>query len=279
MAQLSQKNSLWVPWLLEKHTTLSLTMEAMYLIGRVKATVSFHQEKIPISLASQILSLASTRYGDHFDGQTASLCVKKAMYFDPKTGKEDPAKKGICSNFLCDSTPGDKVQIVGPFGQKLILPNKNPIATHIMVATGTGIAPFRAHLKRMFMENTTSSFQTHNLAWLFTGVATIDNLLYHDEFLKYMKEYPTKFWYNIALSREQINPCGGKLYVQDIMEEHSKCVLNLLDNGAHIYFCGLKEMMPCIQSMLKRVVESQGESWEMKQAALMKNKQWHVDVY
>jgi hypothetical protein len=54
---------------------------------------------------------ASTRYGDDFDERTASFCVRRAVYWDPETRKEDPSNKGICSNFLCDSKPGDKVQI------------------------------------------------------------------------------------------------------------------------------------------------------------------------
>lgn len=61
----------------------------------------------------RLYSIASTRYGDYFDGKTATLCVRRAVYYDPETGKEDPAKKGVCSNFLCDSKPGDKVQITG----------------------------------------------------------------------------------------------------------------------------------------------------------------------
>lgn len=61
----------------------------------------------------RLYSIASTRYGDSFDGRTASLCVRRAVYYDPETGKEDPSKKGICSNFLCDSKPGDKIQITG----------------------------------------------------------------------------------------------------------------------------------------------------------------------
>lgn len=67
----------------------------------------------------RLYSIASTRYGDYFDGKTATLCVRRALYYDPETGKEDPAKMGVCSNFLCDSKPGDKVQIAGKF--RLIL--------------------------------------------------------------------------------------------------------------------------------------------------------------
>ena len=48
----------------------------------------------------RLYSIASSRYGDSFDGQTATLCVRRATYWDPDMGKEDPAKKGVCSN-LC----------------------------------------------------------------------------------------------------------------------------------------------------------------------------------
>lgn len=61
----------------------------------------------------RLYSIASTRYGDSFDGKTASLCVRRAVYYDPETGKEDPSKSGVCSNFLCDAKPGDKIQITG----------------------------------------------------------------------------------------------------------------------------------------------------------------------
>lgn len=61
----------------------------------------------------RLYSIASSRYGDSFDGKTASLCVRRAVYYDPETGKEDPSKNGVCSNFLCDSKPGDKVKIAG----------------------------------------------------------------------------------------------------------------------------------------------------------------------
>lgn len=63
----------------------------------------------------RLYSIASTRYGDSFDGKTASLCVRRAIYYDPETGKEDPSKAGVCSNFLCNAKPGDKVKITGKF--------------------------------------------------------------------------------------------------------------------------------------------------------------------
>lgn len=226
----------------------------------------------------RLYSIASTRYGDDFDGKTASLCVRRAVYVDPETGKEDPEKKGICSNFLCDSKPGDEVKITGPSGKIMLLPESDPNATHIMVATGTGIAPYRAYLRRMFMEDV-PTFKFGGLSWLFLGVANTDSLLYHDEFSEYKNKFPDNFRYDIALSREQRNQSGGKMYVQDKIEEYGEEIFQLLDNGAHIYFCGLKGMMPGIQNTLKQVAEQMGQSWDEKLSALKKNKQWHVEVY
>ena len=62
---------------------------------------------------TRLYSIASTRYGDYFDGKTASLCVRRATYWDPEKNAEDPAKKGICSNFLCDAKPGTEITMSG----------------------------------------------------------------------------------------------------------------------------------------------------------------------
>lgn len=64
-------------------------------------------------MATRLYSIAATRYGDNFDGKTTSLCVRRAVYTDPETGKEVPEKKGVCSNFLCDAKPGDEVTMTG----------------------------------------------------------------------------------------------------------------------------------------------------------------------
>lgn len=61
----------------------------------------------------RLYSIASSRYGDNYDGKTTTLCVRRATYWDPEMGKDDPAKKGICSNFLCDATPGTEITMTG----------------------------------------------------------------------------------------------------------------------------------------------------------------------
>ena len=36
------------------------------------------------------------------------------------------------------------------------------------------------------------------------------------------------------------NKSGGKMYIQDKVEEYSDEVFQRMDKGAHMYFCGLK---------------------------------------
>jgi len=227
----------------------------------------------------RLYSIASSRYGDDMTGKTGSLCVRRATYWCPELKADDPAKKGICSNFLCDTQPGDEVKMTGPAGKVMLMPEEDPKTDLIMVATGTGIAPYRGFVRRLFTENTPAGNAYKGEAWLFLGVANTDALLYDDEWQTVKKDYPDNFRLDYALSREQENKKGGKMYIQDKVEEYSDEIFQKLDNGAHIYFCGLKGMMPGIQDMLKGVAEKKGLVYDEWLKGLKKNKQWHVEVY
>uniref|UniRef100_A0A7S4AS74 ferredoxin--NADP(+) reductase n=1 Tax=Pseudo-nitzschia australis TaxID=44445 RepID=A0A7S4AS74_9STRA len=227
----------------------------------------------------RLYSIASTRYGDDMTGKTGSLCVRRATYWCPELKADDPAKKGICSNFLCDTTAGDDVVMTGPAGKVMLLPEEDPNTDYIMVATGTGIAPYRGFIRRLFVEDTPAARAYKGEAWLFLGVANSDALLYDDEFQEAKKAYPNNFRIDYALSREQNNAKGGKMYIQDKVEEYADEVFEKLENGAHIYFCGLRGMMPGIQDMLKGVAAKKEIDYDVWIKKLKKAKQWHVEVY
>ena len=227
----------------------------------------------------RLYSIASSRYGDDMSGKTGSLCVRRATYWCPDLKAEDPAKKGVCSNFLCDTQPGDEVQMTGPAGKVMLLPEEDPSTDYIMVATGTGIAPYRGFIRRLFVEKTPAAEAYKGQAWLFLGVANSDALLYDDEWQEVKEKYPDQFRLDYALSREQENKKGGKMYIQDKVEEYADEIFAKLDAGAHIYFCGLKGMMPGIQDMLKDVASKKGLDYEEWLKGLKAKKQWHVEVY
>jgi len=227
----------------------------------------------------RLYSIAASRYGDDMSGKTTTLCVRRATYWDEAMGADDPAKKGVCSNYLCDATPGTDVKMTGPSGKVMLLPEDKPTADIIMVATGTGIAPYRAFWKRLFIEDTEAAANYKGLAWLFLGVANSDALLYDDELQMIAKKYPDNFKLDYALSREQNNAKGGKMYIQDKVEEYADNIFERLDQGAHMYFCGLKGMMPGILDMLKGVCDKKELNYEEFIKGLKEKGQWHVEVY
>jgi ferredoxin--NADP+ reductase len=227
----------------------------------------------------RLYSIASSRYGDDMTGTTTSLCVRRATYWCPELKADDPAKKGVCSNFLCDAKPGDELMLTGPSGKVMLIPEKDPNVDLIMVATGTGIAPYRSFIRRLFVEKTPYGEVYKGLAWLFLGVANADALLYDDEWQEVLKMYPKNFKVDYALSREQKNVDGGKMYIQDKVKEYADEVFTRMDNGAHMYFCGLKGMMPGITEMLEEVSSKKGLVWEDKLKEWKEKGQWHVEVY
>jgi len=227
----------------------------------------------------RLYSIAASRYGDDMSGKQTTLCVRRATYWCPEMKAEDPAKKGVCSNYLCDASPGDEVKMTGPSGKVMLLPEDKPETDIIMVATGTGIAPYRSFWKRLFVEKTPAAEAYKGLAWLFLGVANSDALLYDDELVEIVKKHPEQFRVDYALSREQTNVKGGKMYIQDKVEEYADEIFDRLDKGAHMYFCGLKGMMPGIQDMLKGVCDKKGLNYDDVIKTLKENGQWHVEVY
>jgi ferredoxin--NADP+ reductase len=228
---------------------------------------------------NRLYSIASTRYGDDMKGTTTTLCVRRATYWCPELKADDPAKKGICSNYLCDAKPGDEIKLTGPTGKVMLMPEKNPNTDLIMVATGTGIAPYRSFIRRLFIESTPAGKAFKGLAWLFLGVANTDALLYDADWQKIKEKHPENFRVDYALSREQENKNGGKMYIQDKVEEYSDEIFERMEKGAHMYFCGLKGMMPGILEMMEGVAKAKGLEWKEVLKEWKEAGQWHVEVY
>jgi len=224
----------------------------------------------------RLYSIASTRHGDNFNGNTVSLCVRQLQY-----EKDGETINGVCSTYLCDIKPGDKVKITGPVGKEMLLPDEED-ANIVMLATGTGIAPMRAYLRRMFepTEKEKNKWNFKGKAWLFMGAPKSANLLYEEDLQRYLADNPDNFKYTKAISREQQNTKGGRMYIQDRVLESANELFNMIeDEKTHIYLCGLKGMEPGIDEAMTKAAEEKGLNWSELRPQLKKAGRWHVETY
>ncbi len=259
-----------------RHLTFDLEgSDLHYLEGQSIGIIPDGEDKNGKPHKLRLYSIASTRHGDRGDDKTVSLCVRQLEYKDPKTGEKI---QGVCSTFLCNLKPGDDLKITGPVGKEMLLP-EDPESNVIMMATGTGIAPFRAYLWRMFKE-THEDYKFKGKAWLFFGVAYTPNILYKEELEALQAEFPDQFRITYAISREQKNADGSKVYIQSRIAEHADEVWEWIqDEKTHTYICGLKGMEGGIDEGLSGAAGKFGITWSDYQKQLKKADRWHVETY
>lgn len=224
----------------------------------------------------RLYSIASTRHGDNRDDKTVSLCVRQLEY----QNEAGETVYGVCSSYLCHLEVGADVAITGPVGKEMLLPSDED-ATIIMLATGTGIAPFRAFLWRMFKERELNpDYQFKGLAWLIFGIPYTENILYKDDLEKMATDYGDNFRLTYAISREQQTADGGKMYVQSRVSEYADELFELIQKpNTHVYMCGLKGMEPPISETFTAEAEKRGMNWDDLRKQMKKEERWHVEVY
>lgn len=112
------------------------------------------------------------------------------------------------------------------------------------------------------------------------GVPTTPNLLYEDDLQSYLHHFPDNFRYTKAISREQKNPSGGRMYIQDRVAEHGEEIFNMIeDPKTHVYMCGLRGMEPGIDEAMSKAADAKGLNWSELRPQLKKAERWHVETY
>jgi ferredoxin--NADP+ reductase len=259
-----------------RHLTFDLAgSELRYLEGQSIGIIPPGTDEKGKPNKLRLYSIGSTRHGDRLDDKTVSLCVRQLEYQHPETGE---TVYGVCSTYLCNLEVGADVAITGPVGKEMLLPDDEE-TNIIMLATGTGIAPFRAYLWRMFKEQH-EDYKFKGLAWLIFGIPYTANILYQDDLEKMAREYPHNFRLTYAISREQKNAEGGKMYVQSRVTEYADELFELMQKpNTHVYMCGLKGMEPPISETFTQEAEKRGMNWDDFRKQMKKEERWHVEVY
>ena len=181
--------------------------------------VSF-EENVNGQPVTRAYSIAAPPAGNRFE-----LCLNRVQ-------------PGQLSPYLFTLQPGDTVEMRGPFGTFVW---RDPPQDSVLVATGTGIAPFRAMLAPRLTKD-----PAHRITLLF-GVRHEQNLLYRDEFEVLERSHPNfHFWPTITRPGSSWTGRTGR--VQEHLERAAGA-----SRDVDIYICGLREMVDSVRAMLKNM--------------------------
>jgi ferredoxin-NADP reductase len=152
---------------------------------------------------------------------------------------------GFMSNYLCNLGEGAEISFQGPFGDFILRP---PLRDTLMIATGTGIAPFRSMLEGVFDEmERRASPPVHPTAQFFLlfGARYEQDIYYREEFERLAGAH-SNFHFLPTLSRGGPEWKGLRGYVQEHVRE---IVGSRTDMQA--YICGLDKMVSANRELLK----------------------------
>lgn len=169
------------------------------------------------AIVKRAYSIASPPGGSRFE-----LCLNRVQ-------------EGLFSPFLFDLRPGDTVELKGPFGA---FRWREPPGDSLLVATGTGIAPFRSMLKARLPADPDHAYS------LVFGVRYEHALLYREEFERMAARHPN-FSFRPTLTRPGPGWTGRTGRVQAHVLEAAGARRDL-----DVYICGLWDMVRDVRDML-----------------------------
>lgn len=160
---------------------------------------------------------------------------------------------GVCSSYVFNLKPGDKVTISGPYGEFHI---KETDAEMIYIGGGAGMAPMRSHLFHLF-----HTLKTGRKVSYWYGGRSRRELFYIDDFQNIEKEFPN-FTFNMVLSeplpednwvaKKSMDDKEGDGFVGFVHQALIDNYLSKHDSPEDIefYFCGPPMMNAAVLKMV-----------------------------
>lgn len=192
-------------------------VETLHFLPGQFVSLSHQIEGRPVTRA---YSIASIPRGNQFE-----LCLNRVQ-------------EGLFSPHLFEMSPGESVALKGLLGT---FHWRKPVGRSVLVATGTGIAPFRG----MLLEELTT--ENNSEITLVFGARHPHGLLYRDEFEQLAAEHSRfRFWPTLTRPDEAWSGRVGRV------QPHLLEALEGKTDG-HIYICGMKEMVDDVRAKLKEL--------------------------
>ena len=192
--------------------------------------------------------------------------LQPRLYSIASSASVDPARAAITTSTLCYRLHGElrrgvvtghQIPAAKPGSSLPVFIRPDPEfrlsdgTDAIMIAAGTGIAPFRA-----FVADRRTRAQGGR-AWLFFGTRTRgDDFLYEQEWQAALDDGALTRM-DVAFSRD----LDRKFYVQHRLIEHGPTVYSWIEAGASVYVCGdAATMAPAVHQALVEIIMGQARA-------------------
>lgn len=209
----------------------------------------------------RLYSIASSRSGEAGEPDTISICVRRCFYVDPVSGERYPGK---ASNYLCDRAAGDDIIIAGPYGTAFTIP-RDPSSNLLMIGAGTGIAPFRAFVQRIYSELRGWKGKVR----LFYGARSGMEMLYRNDLRKDLDLYYDEKTFR-AFEAVSPRPHFDEPAALDrLLDENAREIWEMIeDPGTHVYISGLVEAAQKFEQAMETIAGSE-KAWHVKRRQLV----------
>jgi ferredoxin-NADP reductase len=225
-----------------EHTLLTARLTRSVILSEKTKHLEFDVEELSSFdfVAGQFISVREP-HGDKFITRAYSIASapRGDNTFDLCLNRVD---EGFMSNFLCGLQIGETARFHGPHGLFVLHPEVEDV---ILIATGTGVAPFRSMARHLFgLDGGGQHHHNGRQIWLVYGTRYPEDIYYREEFEQLAAEHPN-FHYIATLSRPPESWSGSRGYVQ----EHVRQIV-AGRKDMHAYICGLNEMVSAVRKLL-----------------------------
>lgn len=138
---------------------------------------------------------------------------------------------GPGTDLLFNLKPGDRININGPFG-RLLLKEEAP-KRYILVATSTGVTPYRAMIPEMTRQLKADS---RLQVVILLGVQSPEEALYANEFQAFANLFPSQVLFSPCFSRAQAGTLNDAAFCGYVQKQFPNLDLN--PEQDLVYLCG-----------------------------------------
>jgi len=216
-------------------------------------------------------SIANPRQAEADRAVEIDLLVKRCFYIDEISGERYP---GVASNYLCDLNAGDQVTVTGPYRSPFVIP-QDETSNLLMIGTGTGIAPFRSFVKRIYDQLGGWKGEVR----LFYGAKTGFDLIYmnqeNDDLANYYDQ-ETFFAFGAFGKRPLTTESDG---LEQALNDNIDDAWSLMqDPKTHVFLAGLEKTAPALDRVMANSAGT-AEAWQRLKQKIVDDGRWSELLY